>query len=250
MTSIQLQGQLRPNDLAFYFESDKGVSAAPLGKFLQRVATVAKRSDADLQVVALRDGSLALVVTPIKRTIKAAGKEFEKSPIATTVATILLANEIYSAICGAMNPTTPNPAPLVKAAAELVQDGHVKSIELVASDKSTVIMDFNIAIRVQRTVAIENVEVATQPSQTIPSRQLVEMAERAIEGGLSGEVLDVEGKLHFRPDGHNYLVPIQQSEQSTETLIPNKRYNVKGQIHFEFGLPELIKIDAAKNKQP
>ncbi len=217
MSSKQLQRQLRPNDLAFYFESNKGVSAAPLGKFLQRVATIAKRTDADLQVVALRNGSLAVIVTPIKRTIDAAGKEFKKSPIATTLATIFLANEIYEAICSAMNPTTPNPAPLVKAAAELVQDGHVKSIELVASDKSRVIMDVNLAIRVQQAAATA-VEAATQPSQSIPSRQLVEMAQRAIEGVLSGEVLDVEGNLHFRPDGHKYLVPIQQSDPTIRSI--------------------------------
>ncbi|QPO08271.1 hypothetical protein [Sulfitobacter sp. B30-2] len=246
MTVLQIQEQLNADELAFYFESENGVEAASLGKLLQRAATIAKKSGADLQVVALRDGSLGVVFRPIGRSIKAAGKEFKRSPVATTAAAAVLSTQIYNAILNAMAPELLNPTPLAKAAAEVVISGEALSIEIVSSDETKLIMDLTLAAKLQRSEAVNRPQIFAQSESRVSSRDLVELAEHAIEGTLSGEVIDVSGNLHFRPDGHRYLVPVERSRTATIPLIDSKHYKVRGEILFEGGLPELIEIYEAE----
>ena len=193
-------------------------------------------------MVALLDGSLGVVLRPLAKTKKAAVKEFNKSPIATTAAAAVLSTQIYAAIANAMAPVLPNPTPLSKAAAEIVISGEAASIKLVSSDEIKLVMDINLATEIRQPEAVELTRSDERSPARFSSRDLIKLAEHAIEGTLSGEIIDISGNLHFRPDGHRYLVPIEQSRTSTLPLIDAQHYSVRGQIIFEAGLPELIEI--------
>ena len=90
MASEELSRRLQDDEFAFYFSGGTGVVAHELGDFLVRAATVARRNGAELRVIALEPGSLAVVMRPIKRSGAAVGHEFRKSPIPASAASVAL----------------------------------------------------------------------------------------------------------------------------------------------------------------
>lgn len=246
MTVLKIQERLNADELAFYFESESGVDAASLGKFLQRASTISKRSGAELRVVALRDGSLALVLRITKRYAVNAKKEFDDRPLATSASTSAMVALAYAAFTAAMDPEGTFAEPMAKAAAEIVETGDTATIKLVSSDSCTLIMDRKLAKRISKPIAVSLEQRAVTSATRPRTKKLVDMATRALDGMLTGKVFEVEGRLHFRPDGFSYLVPIEQPRALPEILVPLNRYTVRGEVLFYEGAPKLILVTSAK----
>jgi hypothetical protein len=239
---------LGPNEFAFHFETDDGIEARVLATFLQRAATVAKRHGADLRIVGLREGSLDVIIAPRKSGIaQNAAKEFREKPIGTTVAVAGLVTAIVGAIIAAMALEKNGASPMGKAGAELVERHEVTQIEIVTTETSTVLMNKEIAQRVRE--APRHGGLPHTPPEAGAERrppQVLKLAEDARQGDLSGEVLLVEGNLHFRPDGHKFLVPVDKmASHGIRQLSPGGHYRVTGQIEMLSGQPDSIIIDSA-----
>jgi hypothetical protein len=243
MASLASELQLRPDEFAFYFQSEAGVEAHELGVFLQRAATVARGKGAELRVSATKPGSLAIILRAARKspTTEAAGKEFAKAPIATTAASVALAGAVAGAIIYAMNPQPGQVTPLAKAGAKVIEKCHVQQIEVITVDKSIVVMDQD---RAQRVRQIQRVE--RRRSLELPPREVQMLIGAAREGMLSGGVVDVEGELHFRPDGYRYLVPINMDRsEAAEDLYPQAHFRVRADLRTLDGQPDTIIIHSA-----
>ena len=243
MPKEDLPVELGPNELAFHFICNDGVSADRLGVFLQRTATVARRADIELKVVALHDGSLTVVMTALTRSTKAIGAEYSKSPLQATAAVSV----IVAALVTAMEPAGSQVQPIAKAGAEIVTQEEVERIEIITVERSVVVMDLKRAQIIKETTSIskELQEMRTY-SFTSPARTS-DMAQRAIEGNLSGVFIDVEGELHFRPSRYNYIVPVRFSPNfKGNRPNPGTQLTIHGEVKFISGVPDHIVIETAR----
>lgn len=226
---------LRPDEFAFLFVSDTGVDADELGIFLRRAATVGRRNGADLRVVALAPGSLAVVVRTIGRSARA---EFRKAPIGTGAAGAALVGAVVTAVVYAMSPSHGTATPLAKAGAELVENYEVSNISIVTVNQTIVVMDEHRAAAVQRLQTSRERAV-----DRLPAPEIRQMMMHARSGRLEGEVLLVDDVLHFRPDGYRYLVPIDRSQSDAmDGLRPSAHFRVTGDILTRNGQPDTIVI--------
>jgi hypothetical protein len=146
VAAIAEQPSLRRNEFAFHFETDNGVAVDMLATFLRRAATVARSRGADLRVVGVREGSLAITLSAIK---KGAAKEFREKPIDTTVKVSALVVAVVGAIVAAMSLAKSGVSPLAAAAIELVDHQEVTQITIVTSEANTVLINKEIAKRVR-----------------------------------------------------------------------------------------------------
>lgn len=243
MASLASELDLRPDEFAFYFRSELGVEAHELGVFLQRAATVAKRQGAELRVSATRPGSLAVILRALRKspTARAAQNEFAKAPVATTAAGVALVGAVVGAILYAMSPQPGRVTPLAKAGAEVVEKCHVEQIEVITINKSTVVMDQDRARRVRE---IQRVERRRSPA--LPPRDVQMLVSAARKGLLSGSVVEVEGELHFRPEGYRYWVPIDMARsEAAEELYPQAYFRVHADLTTLAGQPDTIIIHSA-----
>lgn len=246
MTADIMSKELSPDQLAFYFKCEGGVGADALGKFMQRAATVAKREGVNLQVLATRDGSLAIIARVVKRSGSAVGSEFGATPLKTSAATTVLVTAVVAAISHAMSPDSDIVTPLAKAGARLVEENGITSIELVTKENTIQIMDHDRAISVlcrSKSVKIESVHSFISATPVVEAEL---MAHKALEGMLAGTVLVVAGKLYFGPDDYRYLVPIDFSSNfDGEGLVSGGNYRVRGKIIFRGSSPDHIIINSA-----
>lgn len=231
---------LGPNDLAFVFDSNVGVNAADLGAFLQRASVVSRRAGADLYVVGLHEGSLAVVAKAVRRGAKALGNavadEFQATPVKTTAGA--LAAVVSTAIITAMIPQPGKVSPVAKAGAALVENHNVSQISLLTVNQTTLIMDESRAAEVRE---FDHAAMSDRP--LLPDvRRLI---SRASEGNLSGTVTLVEGELHFRPDGFRYLVPIDYLVRPPAAVQPGRHLIVSGEIVLRDSLPDSLVIHDA-----
>jgi hypothetical protein len=225
---------LSADEFAFYFRSDKGVEAHELGIFLQRAATVARQQRVDLLVIATRSGSLAVI-------LKALRKEFKKAPAATTAAGMAVVGPIVAAIVYAMSPHSGQATPLAKAGSELIEQSHVEQIEVVTINETIVVMDEDRAREIREIERRNKRQV-----RSLPAPQVQELIEYARKGALDGAVVDVEGELHFRPDGYRYLVPIDiRRSDVTSELYGGSHIRVSAEILTHRGQPDSIVIHEA-----
>ena len=241
--------ELGPDDFAFYFESNNGVEANALADFLKRAASVAKRHYGELRVVAIRDGSLAVVVKALKKStiVTNAKKEFVTKPIDTTAKVSSLVAAIVGAVIYAMSPEKGGDTPLAKAGASIVENHSVTSISVVTNNTTTVVMNQSIAAR------LREVEESGRSAIPAPRTQIErlspgveELLEDARQGSLIGETVLVNGELHFRPDGFRYLVPIdQRASDAAAKLPPGARVRVTGHIETLDGQPDRLVIHSA-----
>lgn len=226
---------LEPDNLAFVFDSNVGVSAADLGVFLQRASTVSRGVGVELYVVGLREGSLAVVARAARKVVKAGLEEFRTSPIRTTASATALVGVASAAIVAAMTPNPQHVSPLAKAGAGLVEHHAVTQISLVTINKTTIVMDEQRAADV-RTMDAER-------SYRSPSADIRGLISQASAGELSGTVVLVGGELHFRPDGFRYLVPIELSNSTLSRFVrPEQRVVVTGELLLRDSLPDLLVI--------
>ncbi|CAL1690587.1 hypothetical protein MMB232_00716 [Brevundimonas subvibrioides] len=232
---------LSQNDLAFVFDSEVGVDASDLGLFLQRASVVSRRAGAELYVIGLQEGSLAVVARVVRKGVKAAGEEFKSSPIRTAASGLTLVTAVGVALGLAMTPKAGQVTPLAKAGAALVHEHSVKQISLISIHRTTVIMDQHQAEEVRR--------LQSEPSHDSQAGQDVRrLIASARSGELSGTVLDVRGELHFRPDGFRYLVPVDRIPQGLAQIIrPNAHITVWGEVLLRDRLPDLLIIRDASD---
>ena len=235
--------RLQPDEFAVLFRSDAGVDANELGIFLQRASTVGRRAGAELQVVAVEHGSVAVILRTIKRSsiAKSAGKEFAKAPIGTTAAGTAIVGAVVSAIVFAMAATHGEVTPLAKAGADLVENHQVQEIQIVTINQTFVVMDEH---RVEQLRAVERrVEL---PREALPAPEVRQLIAQGRKGTLSGEVFYVAGELHFRPDGYRYLVPVDtRRSEAIGDLKVDVHFRVVADILTHNGQPDTIIIHDA-----
>ena len=244
---------LGPDEFAFYFETNGGVDADALANFLKRAATFAKQRGSNLQVVGLRQGSLAVVIKVIQNSKigQGAAKEFSEKPIDTTIkvsgSVAAIAAGIVSAIVYAMSPDHGKTTPLAKSGAEIVEKHKVNQITIVSNTNNTIIMNQSIASEI-REAERDRYPMLPQPERLaqLPP-PVAAMIEDARRGELSGDATLVGGELHFRPDGYRYWVPVDiQSAVNYEKILPGKRFRISGRIATRDGQPDRIVVNQAE----
>ncbi len=236
MATIADTLNLEPDNLAFIFDSDVGVSAAGLGLFLQRASTVSRRAGVELYVVGLREGSLAVVAKVARKGVRASLEEFKSSPVRTTASAVALVGVAYAAIATAMSPSPGQVSPLAKAGAGLVEHHAVTQISLITTNRTTIIMD-------ERRAAEVRMLDAERSYEALPSADVRRLISSARTGDLSGTVLLVDDELHFRPDGFRYLVPIDGSTSTLpKSVQPGRHLVVSGELLLRDSQPDLLVI--------
>lgn len=235
---------LQPDQFAFIFRGDQGVDADDLANFLRRVATVARRRNAELHVVGLDHGSLIVV---IKAIAKSAKKEFNKAPVATTASGTAIVGAVTGAIILAMS-WTEEPTPLAKVAADLVETKTVNEIQLVTINQTVVVMDESRAAAIRAREAKRKISGKDKPVLMAPSQAEVrQLVDSGRQGSLFGEVHEAAGELVFRPAGFRYFVPIELDAGATsDDLQPGHEYKVTADILTNRGQPDRIIIHEAK----
>lgn len=235
MVALSEELGLGPDQFAFYFQGESGVEAKNLGTFLQRAATVAGRQGAELRVTAIKPGSVAVVLRALKKTRKAAAKEVQKAPIATTTAVA----GVVTAIVVAMQPSS-GPTPLAKAAADVVEHHNVQRIEVVTINQTVLVMDPARAQRV-RQMEREQPRPGSLPALAPPPEEIRQLVDAGRQGVLTGHVVDIHGKLYFCPDGHSFYVPIQTSLlDPREEIYAEAHFRVRGKLVMVRGQPDSI----------
>lgn len=242
MTPIAERLDLRPNEFAFYFEGERGVEVDALSEFLKRAATIARSRGAELHVVGVRDGSVAVV---LRTMLKNAGKEFVDKPLDSATKVAALTATVAGAIIWAMSPGKSTDTPIAKSGAKVVIEQHVTSIKVITPVNVTVVMDGERARAVrERTAAKPSADRGPVGLSTRPMAPVRMIAEQAALGQLTGEITVVGSDLHFRPDNYRYWVPV--SSDGDCDLLPGHRYRVAGHIAMVRGLPDHIIVYSAE----
>ncbi len=229
--------RLNDDEFAFYFSGGDGVSADKLGHFLSRAAIVARRVGAELQITSLEPGSLAVVIRTIRRSGAAVGNEFKTSPVQTTGAAAALVGLVVGALVQTMSPERGEAKPLAKVAAEMIEKGDAQQIEIVTRKSTTLVMN------AERASYIRVNGQRTKRSRLLDTSTVDTLTKSARMGTLTGTVVDVDGELHFRPDGFRYLVPIdiQRSEAALE-LVSGQHFRVNADLTTHHGQPDNMRI--------
>lgn len=231
---------LGPDNFAFVFQSEAGVRAADLGLFLQRASTVSRRAGAELYIVGLREGSLAVVAKVARKGANAAYEEFKSSPVRTSASAVALVGAVTVALGMAMNPEPGHVSPLAKAGAALVEDHSVTQISLISRNRTIVIMDEDRAAEVRRLQVERRYEA-------LPAPDVRKLIASARTGDLSGAVLLVDGETHFRPDGFRYLVPIDRVPHLLQAVVrPDEHIIVSGELLLRDSQPDLLIVRDAR----
>lgn len=240
---------LRPDELAFRFDTDHGIEVEQLATFLLRAATVARRTGTELSVVGVAEGS---VIVKLRAVSTSARKEFMKAPFAAAAAAMTVGGGIGATVYAIVNAMVPSPgkvSPLAKAGAVLIEDHRVGKIEVVTNNQTFIVMDGTRAAQIRTLEESRRAGRGGTATAAAPARgaspDVPLMMSAAREGTLSGEVLDVGGEPHFRPDGYRYLVPIDTDSGARGQLGPGMRVRVRGEIVSRRGQPDRIVIDAA-----
>lgn len=229
------------SDFAFRFLTENGIQVDALTAFLQQAAKVARRNGGDLAVVGVSEGSVLVKLRVIASPL---AKEFKKSPLATTGAAVGIAGAIIGAIVATMGSGSSNPPPIAKAGAELVSQHGVQNIQIITNNQTIVVMDENRASR------INNLQKNQRPKSSAVSSQISKtggaafprMIAEARQGQLLGEVVSVEGVLHFRLNDFKFIVPIVEGSHRFIKLHPGQRIAVKGELVLKGDYPDHIVI--------
>lgn len=231
---------LRDDQFAVYFAGTASLAASDLGKFLQRASTLARHRGAILLVDDIKPGSLAVIFRAARKSAiaKAVRKEFKETPVKTTAAAGALTGIVAGAIISAMSSDSIEPTPLARAGAEIAVEHCIEQIEVVTTEKSVVVMDQ------QRAARIVRYQSRTSKHQIRRIRGDVEGARsEAQKGTLTGALVDLDGMVHFRPDGYNFLVPVVPI--GLEELPPPGHYRIVGQLSTRYGAPDQLYLREA-----
>lgn len=237
MAFNDLTAKLDDSEFALYFSGGDGVSAESLGDLLRRAAIVARRAGAELQITAIEPGSLAVVMRTLKKSGAAVGNEFKGSPVQTSAATAALVTLVVGALAQTMSPESGEAKPLARAAAEIVERGDAERIEIITRKSTILVMDADRAGHIR-----EN-DRRKKHSRILDASTVGALMESARMGTLTGTVLDVEGELHFRPDGFRYLVPIDlRRSDGAQMLYPGLHTRVSAELTTLHGQPDTMLI--------
>lgn|GEM_PF-3237381 len=228
--------RLQADELAFVFDSEVGVKAADLADFLKKASTVSRRAGAELYVVGLREGSLAVVARVLRKVGKASLEEAKSSPIRTAGAAVGIVSIVAMALMSAIKPDQAGATPLSKAGAVLVEDKSITQISLVTIDRSTVVMDREMAEEVRRLEGERGRTLLAAPDVRL-------LIEHAATSGIRGKFVDAGGEPHFRPDGFRYLVPVALPPSiDPAALAPGRGGVVRGELLLKESRPDLLVV--------
>lgn len=210
--------------------------ADELGRFLQRAATATRREGIELRVVGIGTGSLLVKLRAFKAGARAAGlaakKEARENPLRTGFGAMGAAGAA-SVLLGALSPHLDQVTPLASEAAKIVHEQHVTSIRIITIDSDVEVMNPEIANDVRR---------KEQLSKRLRPGSARELAVR-LEDEISGEVVEIRGGLHFRPDGFRFIVPIELSSEYLDAPPrPYDRYLLRGKLNMRRGQPDYISV--------
>ncbi|PBB31252.1 hypothetical protein [Mesorhizobium sp. WSM3882] len=237
--ATQSEMELESDQFAFHFLGEVGVEANELGIFLQRAATVARREGAELRVAAIEPGSLAVIIRAVRltRAANAIRDEFGTTPIKTTAAAAGLVALVVGALVKAMSPDASQP--LAKAGAEMVERWQVERIEIRTQDETIVVMDPDLASQVRQVMQAE------KGPRLLQATEVRRLMEDGRVGKLTGRAIEVEGEVHFRPDGYRYLVPVNESSEAAAVLVPGVHFQISADLLTRNGQPDTILIHKA-----
>ena len=203
---------------------------------------VARQAGAELRVTALKPGSLSVVMRAVRRSklAKAAAREFKKSSVQVTAAGAALVGTVATAIAFAMSPDEAGVTPLGKAGATVIEHHHVKRIEVVTTRETIVVMDLDRARELRSLEQRTRRDIPLLPAPNVPL-----LTNKAGRGALTGSVHEVAGELHFRPDGHRYLVPIQLAGSvAAASVHPGAHVRVVADLQTHRGQPQIVVISS------
>lgn len=211
--------------------------------FLQRAATVARRAGTELAVVGVPEGSL---IIKLRAVSKAAGKEFNKTPLSATASAAAIGTVIV-AIVHAMIPSGGKITPIANAGAQLVENHQVQSIQVITINQTFIVMDPIRAAQVRMLQArgkeAGSVKASVESAASAQRAMVPKLVSDAQRGALGGDIFEVDGELHFRPERFRYLVPIDPQSPSFAKLRPDQHVTVSGTIVTLGGLPDRIVIE-------
>ena len=109
-------------------------------------------------------------------------------------------------------------------------------------------MNQTIATRVREAGKSHKMMLPAQEEPKRLPRQVVQLVEEARQGGLSGQIELVGDELHFRPDGYNYWVPVDENPARVlpGQVVPGAHIRVRGHIVTRGGQPDRIVVEWAR----
>lgn len=230
--------ELRKDEFVIAFQGAEGFRAEDLGKFLQRAGAVIPRSSVELRVVGFEAGSFLVRCRALtKRIGKNAKIEAIEKPVRTVLATVGVAIAA-AALANAMSVDDERVPPLASESARIVDRYNVRNITLITIDQTIVVMTPEQAEQIKETEA--------RRSRGVTRSSLFYELSRAVRDNINGQIFDVGGVLHFRPDGYQFTVPISHAEDYPgPQLRPLGRYSIRGSLHSSRGQPEVMEIAEA-----
>ena len=243
---------LQPDEFAFYFQSREGIEASELGTFLKRAAAVAKNAGAEIRVVGIQNGSLAVIMNAIKksRVAQAAANEFMEKPLDGTLkatkivggATAIVAT-VVTGIVLAMSPDPEVVDPMAKAGADVVQKQNVETIQIVTLNDTIIVMDEESAYQI-RQFERQN-RGRKKPPQL--SYEMAMMVEDMRERHIAGSIVDIHGALFFSPDDAQFYVPVDMNRsEDADILEPDAHYLIRGELVIKNRQPHSVIIQRAR----
>ncbi len=231
------QSKFGGNILAIHFSGGEGVRANDLGDFLRLAARISERKGARLEVIALEPGSLRVYLKAIRDKAKS-------DPVGLAADGATLATAIAGALAAAISLSSPQPKPISKIAIKMIEEGTVSKIEIETSEGSTVVIDKDQVSKRRQPIEEPSRSIAyrdSKASRYVQSSETRTLAIAASEGTLTGDAVEAQGRIYFRPAGFNYLVPVQMLSP-TMSLVPGRRYRIYGSLETLKGNPDLVRI--------
>lgn len=243
MNPIAEKFDLRANQFAVLFETDRGIEADDLGTFLKRAATLARQQGAELRVVRFEPGSLATIFEALQKSkiAKNAKKEFVQKPIAGTAAITGIVAAVAGALIWSFDTEKVGPTPISRAGATVIEERNVTAIKLVTVENVVVLMDE------EKARYVREIDSMRKTPRMLEHQEIRMLKDRASGGSLGGGVISIDGELHFRPDEYRFIVPIDFARMDPRVEVyPNAHFRISGEFIMRNGRPDSIIIRSAK----
>ena len=243
MNPLAEKFDLRPDQFAILFETERGIEANDLGNFLKRAATLARQQGAELRVVRFEPGSLATIFQAVRKSevYKNAKDEYVQKPIAGSLAITGIVGTVAAAFIWAFDVNAAGTTPVSRAGASVIEEKGVTEIALVTIENANVLMDEGKARQVRE------IDRMKDRPKALEYEEIRLLEDRASGGSLEGSVISIYGELHFRPDGYKFIVPVDFSRMDPRVeVFPDAHFRISGEIVMRRGRPDSIIIRSAK----
>jgi hypothetical protein len=220
------------DELAIAFQGVEGLRAEDLGKFLQKAGAETRRNGVELRIVGFEPGSVLVRCRALSIKVgRNAIKEALENPIRTALTTAGVAIAA-TALANAMSADDGEKNALATEGARIVEQHGVQNIAIITIDDINVVMT---PAQARRIIVADR----TRPRK----KSLFEELAEAFREEITGQVFDVGGVPHFRPDGFQFTVPIEVGKRYTgPRLMDLNWYSVKGVLRSRRGRPEAMEI--------